>query len=163
MTDQNKPQFTIHQMHAANRLGVSEEWVREKRARLEEGTDWVKRGTRILYSNGGVEKLAAILALPKPPKTPLMLPWPAIHELVVAKIWSNPGYVGAVRQVLTGPIGKDANGLGVGFAAIPEDGALLRVRVKTSANLSRGMVLKCVHIAGDLYECRNLPRRKGRW
>lgn len=166
--------FPMFQMHVANRLGVSEERVRELRPRaLEEGVDWVKRGSRNLYALSAVEKLQAALALPALPEMPLkledepaLLGWPEVHRIQVLKIWQNPSYVGGIIALDNPRPNAAANE--AGFAPIPahsETMTLLRVRVKTSANLVRGMVIPCVYVEGssDLYQAVKLPSRKGRW
>lgn len=152
----------IWQAHVANRLGVSEERVRALRAGLVEGVDWEKRGSRLYYSRAAVEKLTRALELPSIPRGLRMLEWPKEHRIVVAKFWANPGYVGGMVALAPEQKGE-RNELGVGFLPVPESGVMVRVRVKSSVNLVRGMVLRCFHVGGDLYECLDLPRRKGRW
>lgn len=154
--------FPLFQLHVAHRLGVSEERVRELRldpaGPLQEGRDWVKKGQRLLFATEAVDRLAAVLGVPEktPPERRLLLPWSAQHRIIVVQVWRNPHYVCGALANGSGPVD--------GFAPLPKGSfQLLRVRVRSSENLLRGMVLECVHIGGDLYEATKLPRRKGRW
>lgn len=210
--------FTVMQQGVATRLGISEERVRELRARfLVGGVDFVKRGSRLLYSVSAVEKLAAGMTVPELPgeelhrgggelntegteaegeaeqgrlegtlappledtrpeeqeqKTGGLILVPRLYRVQVLKVWANPGYVGGILSLTRaeeyerGQLVAPSNALGDGWEAIPANAdalTLLRVRVKHNRNLARGMVLRCVHIAEDLYEAVELPRRKGRW
>jgi hypothetical protein len=163
----------LFQVHVANRLGVSEERVRELRAApngpLEEGVDWMKEGNRIVYSEGAVGKLAAALAGETTGKlgekeeaavepAEAAAETPAGIEIVVAKLWPNPRYVAGVVLMDSDPRSHP------GFAPVPEGRPLVRVRVRSSLCLARGMVMaECRHLGSDLYECDRLPRRKGQW
>jgi hypothetical protein len=157
MHTQTEPKFTLRQAHVAHRLGVSEERVREKRPELAKGEHWTQKGNLILYSAAAVTRLAELFEVPKMPtiKGPLMLEWKE-HKLVVVRTWQNPIFV-------AGRLWDGKESGQTGFAAVPEEGPLMRVRVKTNVNLVRGMILRCIHLGADLYEALEIPRRKGRW
>jgi hypothetical protein len=142
-------EFTLFTSHVANRLGVSKERVTELRKNLPEGEEWKRDGNRVLFKETVVSKMAELLKVPELPEE---IKTPEVVGMVVAKVWPNPRYVGALQT--QAPVR--------GYAIVPE-GPMLTVRVRTSLNLTRGMVLPCVKVHGDLYEALELPRRKGRW
>ena len=63
--DSPAPAFTIEQRVIPGLLGIAIEKVRELRGRVcQENADWRADGSRILWTEGGVAKLKAALALP---------------------------------------------------------------------------------------------------
>jgi hypothetical protein len=142
-------EFTLFTSHVATRLGVSKERVTELRKNLPEGEEWKRDGNRVLFKETVVEKMAGLLKVPELPEEPFR---PKECAVVVAKLWPNPFYVGGV------PVECAART----FAVVPP-GEMVRVKVKHSQNLIRGMVLPCRELEKGLFEALELPRRKGRW
>lgn len=141
-------EFTLFTSHVANRLGVSKDLVTELRKKLPEGEEWKRDGNRVMFKETAVGKMGAMLNVPEP-EEPFR---PKECSVVVAKLWPNPFYVGGV------PVECAAKT----FAVVPE-GEMVRVKVKHSQNLIRGMVLRCRELEQGLFEALELPRRKGRW
>lgn len=168
--------FTIAQPQLAAMLGISIEEARTRRQKfLAEGEDWIRDGNRVLISDAGLKKIRASLTLPalaeaakktaavephpeqKTPRRVILLPdspppppGPAdVKELVV------------YRTVLNGSI-LEAHRAGTDPA---DRRNIMRVRVRSSENFTRGMVLAVRLVqAPDFYEFTGrLPRWKGKY
>lgn len=165
--------FTIAQPQLAAMLGISIEEARTRRQKfLTEGGDWIRDGNRVLISDAGLKKIRASLTLPalaeaakktaavepqpeqKTPRRVILLPDSApgaadVKELVV------------YRTVLNGSI-LEAHRAGTDPA---DRRNIMRVRVRSSENFTRGMVLAVRLVqAPDFYEFTGrLPRWKGKY
>lgn len=189
----DEPEFIHTEADLSKQLGLSREDVRAARAeQLDHGTDWQHVRGAVRYTAGAWAKLKRWLKIsassppaavpPAPAAAPGPFPCPPFpppvqvsdipyyfapndaqkktdsarpraapklpalvpglrHDLVCQRHYPNKRIVGAL------------------FGA-----QLVRVRVKDSAKITKGMVMPCEWIAADLWEMKHkLPRRKGKW
>lgn len=143
-------------------LGVHRDRLRGIRSGLVEGTHWQKRGRAIVWLSEGqaearrrvLEAVGGEMASEIPRVEAVLEPagekMRTVGRLKVVRRVLNP------RIVMASPLG-DLMGDGRGAA-------IVRVRVRSSANFVVGMVLQAQQVKGDLWElCGRCPRWRGRW
>lgn len=140
-------QQTPEQDWAAH-IGITKEKAAElRRAHLEEGHGFVRRGRRIQLTEAGVGILGAVVMPGEKmaPAAPAAPPAPVHQTLWVERVTLNPHLILA-RTAKNG-------------------GQQVRLRVRQSKNFMPGMeVAKCLRLEGDVYSLDgNCPRWRGRW
>lgn len=147
--------FPFLENDLAVRLGVPREHLASHRTlALGAGVDFTIHKRRVCYSPFGVKKIAAALGLQSADlawlpeadpteKTPAAPPSvPVVTLRMLPRKTVNPFIV----------LAADA------------DGGVCRVRVKNKVNFRPGMVLRCEHVAADLYTLNgNCPRFPGKY
>ncbi len=133
----------VPEVEFAARLGLSRELVAEARKKLLEGDHWVKRGSMIVITAAGVERLGELLGVKKMGQASPEAAEEAVILTKVSRFYLNPRVIGCVDG----------------------SGNTLIVRVKNTANFRIGMEcpLKKCGASGGFALAKRHPRWPGRW
>lgn len=151
----------------SEQLGVNRAQLRTVRTTdLERGSDWNHVAGAIQYTKAGLEKVLRLLKISRPAPPAPAAPPPAEHSAP-----KNPPEAGTPAAPPAPPAPGDVRELvmlqtfhnpRIVLARLGD--AEVRVRVKDSAKLIRGMKMKCRLLQGDLWSlAQPLPRRRGKW
>lgn len=184
--------FKFRQGYVASLLGIPMSEIRARKKNLAEGVDWVRSGNNVLFCDAGVKKMRAGLNLAASPaqeaSLPLALPAamvaPVVPDEAPAKKTPPPARgsdsprrvfclpdappspeqvrVLVVHQRVANPQILEAHRPG---ADATDRSQVVRVRVRSSANFVRGMVLEVRLVQlPDLFEFTGrLPRWLGKY
>ena len=146
----------ILESRLTGRVGLTRDELRAFRQKnLDAKRDWYLKKKRVVWTESGVEKLRAHIAVPEIKTAPAQNA--ALPEPVTLLVWKSN--LTNKRIVLAYKPGTD-----------PQRAEnILRVQVRSSENFVRfvngkPMELKARHLQADYYELAGAcPRRKGRW
>jgi hypothetical protein len=147
----NAPTFIHAEADLVAALGLARALVRDVRTeQLTRGTHWQHVAGAVRYSDEGRDRLHLILKA-EPQKNLAEIPAepgaePAepsgLRELVCLRTYTMN------RRIVQAQLGEE----------------IVRVRVKDSAKLTAGMVMRCTHVQADMWElAQPLPRWRGKW
>lgn len=168
--------FPFRQSRLVNRLGVSIDVIREAREGLVEGVDWMHRGQVVLFSQVGVDRLAARLKVnagtrpdvesgdvsPQSKRGPIaLLPERAssLESVVAMRVVAIPRNPHLVVCVPADGAGMPVKPLAGGAAP------RANVKVQSNVNFVPGMLLKArpAEVVGMFNLVGRCPRFRGKF
>lgn len=131
----------------AEKLGVSRETLAEIRKKLAEDADWTRQKNAILFTEAGVKKIGAALALQGPLDGGSNLSGADVRTMVVKRLARrNPRVIFVVEKK------------GGGDLETPEEA----LRVREACLFVPGQEIKVQRVAGGLRLHGHQPTRRGR-
>lgn len=157
--EKNGPQFDVPEKNLAGIVGLTPRLLRSLRSeQLREGVHWRLEQGRVCYGAEGVARVQELLDLTRSLETGAAPP-------AKANAAGGPNKAPVTLKVFR-IFGANPKIL---EAHLPErDPAIVknrvRVRVKNSANFTKGMEIPVTELSAGLYElARACPRSRGRW